>query len=69
MSELPKYDTWESLKAQKAYCRKNNIPMVSPNNGMCWRCRRNIYMPNAGFTVEQAKTMLISYCPFCHHSF
>lgn len=54
--------------AQAAYCKEKNTPLFAPPSGLCWRCGRNIYSKD-GYTVKEAKTELITSCPFCHGSF
>lgn len=54
---------------QAAYAKDHNLPHFAPITGYCWRCGRDIYDKDDGFSVEEAATRLITYCPRCHRSF
>ena len=53
-------------KAQAEYCRKNRLPFFAPTDGVCWRCRKNIYEK---ITLEEASSELVIGCPHCHKSY
>lgn len=55
-------------EAQTKYCKDKNLPHFAPTDGVCWRCRRNIYEEN-GIKVEDAGKYLITGCPHCHISY
>lgn len=56
----------EKIQAQKNYCQENKVPYFAPGNGICWKCRKQVY--NA-ITMESASTQLITGCPYCHRSY
>ena len=63
-------------KAQKDYCKENKEPHFAPENGICWKCNRNIYQNydrgnviTDGVTLESASKHLITDCPHCHRSY
>ena len=55
-------------KAQMQYCVEHDYPLFAPRNGICWRCKQNIYS-DKGYTYDVARKALITYCPHCHASF
>ncbi len=70
------FNPTKAAKAQEAYCDQHEAPMFAPANGICYRCRRNIYLPSNGshgavygITVEQAGSRLVTGCPHCNYSF
>lgn len=77
------FDVEKSIEAQKRYCRENGDLIFAPKDGICWRCRRNIYEKHTketiflgeieiittGIDVEKASTELITGCPHCNKSF
>ena len=62
------YNIEESIKVQKEYQQKTGSPDFAPSTGICWKCKRNIYGEN-GISVEEARTQLVTGCPFCHRSY
>ena len=73
----PAYRPREAEDAQARFCERNGYLLFAPRSGYCYKCGRNIYEPFKtrardmlpGYTVEQARHMLITYCPFCHVSY
>ncbi len=79
------FNKGESIKAQAELCKKRDLPHFAPENGICWRCKNNIYEPIefntndwktgekvvyiTGDTIEKAKTELITGCPHCNKSY
>lgn len=72
------WDTTEAIKAQIAFCERNEIPMYAPSNGICPACGRDIYDPHTyrgreehtyGISVEEAASRLITGCPHCNATF
>ena len=59
----------KAIAAQMIFCNKHNLPMFAPSNGICWRCRKNIYEGEYGISVEKAGSMLITGCPYCHRTY
>lgn len=62
-------DSWKAIRAQHKFCNENKVHEYAPNNGVCYRCGRNIYMGKFGFSVEQASSTHVTYCPYCNRSF
>jgi hypothetical protein len=56
----------DKIAAQKEYQKKTNSPSFAPSNGVCFKCRRQIYTE---ISLERASTTLITGCPHCHYSF
>ena len=73
------YNVHKSIEAQAKYCEENNLPHFAPHNGICWRCRKNIYEAHkakygngeyeTGITTESAGKSLVTYCPHCNRAF
>lgn len=70
------YNATLAILKQNEYCEKNEHPCFAPNDGVCWKCHRNIYEPYkrpngtvTGITVEQASARLIADCPHCNKSY
>lgn len=63
------YTTQDYIKAQKEYCNKHNYPLFIPIDGICWRCSSNIFYGERGYTMEDAKSHLITGCRKCGCSF
>lgn len=72
---MEKFNSNEAIKAQRKLQKEKNYPDFAPSNGICWRCRKNIYSEldhgsyKTGITVEQAATSLITGCPHCNRSY
>ncbi|MBP1034875.1 hypothetical protein J8631_04805 [Serratia fonticola] len=62
-------------KAQAEYCKENNYPHFAPLDGICWRCKRDIYQQQTasarptGISVQEAGCKLICFCPHCNRSY
>ena len=54
------------VRAQSDYCESHRIPMFAPTNGVCWRCKNNIFNI---ITIIGAKSTHITRCPYCSMSF
>lgn len=68
------YDVKAACKRQEEYCATHNVPFFAPKSGVCWHCRRNIYIPRAegdtpAYSVARAGTTHITGCPFCCRSY
>ena len=69
------YNITKSTSAQNQLQGENGYPDFAPSNGICYKCRRNIYEQSnhkghvTGVTVEQAATDLITGCPHCNISY
>ncbi|MBE0152936.1 hypothetical protein FOT80_26535 [Serratia fonticola] len=62
-------------KAQAEYCRDNHAPHFAPLDGICWRCKRDIYQQqnasgrSTGISVQEAGSKVICFCPHCNRSY
>lgn len=63
------FDTVSAAKAQAAYCRREELPMFAPSNGLCPRCGMDIFMGPDGIDVDEAGKRFISSCPICNGTF
>ncbi len=71
MSTL-EYNPTKAAEAQKKNCAKNGRPYFAPEDGICYRCGRNIYEKSAtgsGISVEEAGSRYITGCPHCRTTF
>ncbi|PPL04963.1 hypothetical protein SAMN05444682_101760 [Parapedobacter indicus] len=65
----------EAIKAQKNYQQENKCPAFAPSNGICWKCKQQIYSEKdhgrykTGISVEKASTQLVTGCPHCNRSY
>ena len=58
----------EKLEAQEKFCRENHYPRFALNR--CVVCGRSWAEcgPDAQYTVQEAGSVHITACPFCHRS-
>ena len=69
------YDPERAIKAQKKYCEEHKLPHFAPFDGICFRCRQNIYERVergervTGISVEGAGSQLITGCPHCNRTY
>lgn len=72
----PTYDVYASSICQLHYCEKYGVLQLAPQNGICWHCGKNIYLPACAGTVNgkltytgipvfRAGCTLITSCPHC----
>ena len=61
----PKVEDW--LLYQRIYCSRCNVPVLAPQNGICFMCNKNIAQTENW--VEIAANTHITNCPHCQHSF
>ena len=72
---MKEYNIEKSIKAQSLLVNAKSFPYFAPTNGVCYRCRNNIYTEikkdeySSGIDVEQAATSLVTGCPHCHRSY
>lgn len=75
-----RFNSKDAIEAQDRYCIEKKVPRFAPENGICWTCSRNIYVPAfsgvgtddvnvMGISVDQAKSSLVTGCPYCLASF
>ena len=58
----------EKIDAQEKYCKDHHCPMFAPHDGRCWACYSNIFSEK-GYTLNEARSNLITSCPYCRTSF
>lgn len=69
------YNVAKAIENQREYCETNNVPMFIETDGICYRCRKNIFEPFtsggfvSGITKERAGKALITSCPHCRYTF
>lgn len=65
------FDIQKSVSAQKKYAEEKKAPHFAPMNGVCFRCKKQIYckISERGHSLETASTELITGCPHCNYSF
>ncbi|HBB9121083.1 hypothetical protein HW877_09400 [Serratia marcescens] len=75
LDEVNKFDSMQARSAQDKYCKENNAPHFAPNNGICFRCKRDIYLKIdngifiTGISVRRAGSELVTGCPHCNRSY
>lgn len=52
----------QKIDAQNKLVYGGNTPYFAPHDGICWRCREQIYNH---ITLEKASKELITGCPCC----
>ena len=57
----------EFLNNQKEYCKKAPAPFFMPENGICYRCKKDI-IP-ALMEKGEDGTALVTGCPLCFRSY
>jgi hypothetical protein len=79
------FDKVKAITAQKALCAEKGWPLFAPADGVCFRCKKQIYDPvekpgfsrdgeefkmiTVGISVEKASTELVTGCPHCNYSY
>ncbi|HHQ6537959.1 hypothetical protein J8631_00310 [Serratia fonticola] len=62
-------------QAQAKYCKEKQYPHFAPLDGICYRCKRDIYQQQTasarptGISVQEAGSKLICFCPHCNRSY
>jgi hypothetical protein len=63
----------ECAKSQEQFCKENKLPYYAPENGICYRCKLNIYQ---NYQVENGASygwsrdnQLITGCSHCNMSY
>lgn len=59
------YELSRAAKVQAEYCASHHLPNFV-GDGECEACHRNVF---SYYEEEKAGRMLVTGCPFCHHSF
>jgi len=54
------------LEAQKKLCADKQYPHFAPYDGVCYRCRKQIY---ERISLQRASSDLITGCPWCSRSY
>lgn len=52
---MGEFDVEKACRAQKKYCQEHNAPHFAPYDGVCWKCRRNIYQ-QIGWKYERTSS-------------
>jgi len=60
-----KQEIIQKIKAQEEHCKKKQIPLFAPSDGICFSCGRQIYDKLNLKDCEE----LITGCPYCCYSF
>jgi len=74
------FNVGKAVTAQNEYQKRTGSPAFPPSSGVCWVCRKNIYVPYeykgangetylVGITVKEAGERLITGCPHCNRSY
>ena len=69
------FDVSKAIKAQEELQKTNGYPDFAPRNGVCWKCKQNIYQQiergayKTGISVEKAGKQLVTGCPHCNRSY
>lgn len=69
------FDVQKAIAAQKQLQADKGYPDFAPTNGVCWKCRHQIYEEmehkgyKTGISVESAATSLVTGCPHCNYSY
>jgi hypothetical protein len=72
---MEKFNINESCKSQSALQKEHNYPQFAPINGICYRCKKQIYSEinhgtyATGIDTESASKSLITSCPHCNMSY
>jgi PP-loop superfamily ATP-utilizing enzyme len=73
------FDIGKACAAQRKFQQDNKMPDFAPNDGNCYRCKKNIYKQieqrygdkvyHTGISVERAGRELVTGCPHCNRSY
>ena len=72
MCDTQEYNVQKAIRAQAQFCDLRDAPLFAPSDGVCHRCRNNIYKASvyrAGISLIQAAMTHITSCPHCHATF
>ena len=58
----------EARKAQAELCKERGLPHFAPDNGVCWRCNKNIYQ-NYETSMGVTGKEFVTGCPHCNRSY
>ena len=59
----------EAIRQQRDYCKRHDVPLFAPGDGVCFKCHNQIYAGPAAIPPEIAATTLVTGCPYCLRSF
>jgi len=48
---------------QRKFCNHNNLPYIVPEDGICFRCKKQIYEK---ISFQKASKKHIRRCPYCY---
>ena len=57
----------EFVLKQETYCKEHNYPTFIAKDGVCFWCKKNVFEDEN--TQKNADKLLITGCPFCHHTY
>jgi hypothetical protein len=69
------FDSESARQAQKKYCEEKHAPHFAPLDGICFRCKKDIYaridngFSVTGISVRRAGSQLVTGCPHCNRSY
>ncbi|WP_206752690.1 hypothetical protein, partial [Serratia marcescens] len=69
------FDSESARLAQKKYCEESRAPHFAPLDGICFRCKKDIYtridngVSVTGISVRRAGSQLVTGCPHCNRSY
>ena len=66
------FNIQEAREAQAKFCDSKGLPLLAPESGKCFSCRRNIYrLPDGPYaiSVKSAGATHITGCPHCNRSY
>jgi hypothetical protein len=73
--ETKTFDVQAAIAGQKKLQQEKGYPDFAPSNGLCYRCKAQIYEEKqhdgykTGVSVERASGELITGCPHCNYSY
>jgi hypothetical protein len=54
------------IEAQKKCCKDSKYPMFVPHNGICNKCKNQIF---ERISLEKCQNEVITECPYCEKSY
>lgn len=60
------HNVQKAMELQKKFCLLHSVPQFAPDNGICYKCGKQIYEK---ITTEKAASQLITGCPHCNNTF
>ena len=72
MFDTQEYNVRKAARAQEQFCELRCVPLFAPWDGICTKCRSNIYKASAyrqGISLVSAAMTHITSCPHCNATF